>query len=271
MGIHDFLRVDSVLEVLKTGDKPIKVSAEDGDAYLIKHDIKGHAKRNLICEYLAYKLFKYFDISIPKAEILVFNPSLFSEELMHITGRFVEHHVFASKWLNARDDLKDELYESSKIKDELKNPEELARILVMDLWLKNSDRQPLNLNLIVSKQRVYAIDHSAIFDQNSFSSLANKQIKEYFTEPGEQGDLLINSHYFKHYFKKNPKKFFSAGIGLCDKINSSDLTFINHTLDLLPDGWQLAEDEKSAILEYLDHRKNRLHEVFTGHLDFSRK
>ncbi len=265
-----YLHVDSVLGVLRTGDIPIKVTAVDGNVYLIKHDIKGHAKRNLVCEYLAHKIFDYFGVSIPNAEILTFDPNMFAEELSSVAGRFVEHKVFASKWLNALD-IKDDLYVNHKSADNLDNPTELAKILVMDLWLKNSDRQPLNLNLIVSKQRVYAIDHSAIFDQNSFRSLVNKDIKEYFTEPGEQGDLLINSHYFKHYFKKNPEEFHSAGVELCDKINSTDLTFINNTLDSLPEGWHITKDEKSAILDYLDHRKNRLYEVFTGHLDFSRK
>jgi hypothetical protein len=266
-----YLNVISVLEVLDTGDRPIKVLAEDENAYLIKHNIKGHVIRNLICEYLAYKLFKYFDVSIPNAEILTFKPELFHHELKGLTGRFKQHEVFASRWLNARDDIKDDLYINKENIDIIDNLDDLAKILVMDLWLKNSDRQPLNLNLIVSNQKIFAIDHSAIFDHNSFSILANQTIKEYFVEPGEQGDLLINSHYFNSFLKLHSNKLFASGINLCDKIISSDSALITKILDSLPDSWEIYDLEKKSITDYLDFRKKRLLDVFTGHFDFSRK
>lgn len=266
------ISVISVLDVLNTGDDPVRVLAEDDNSYLIKHNIRGISFRNLACEWICYQIFRYFKVSIPEAELLFFDPMLFQEELMPLTGRYTPHIVFGSKWLQARDDLKDDMYSGKSGSGiNLLNPPELARILVMDIWLKNSDRQSGNLNMIVSKQKLYAIDHSATFDQEPFIRLAEDDRKQYFAEPGEIGDLIINSNYFSYYFNRYPKELEKAGINLCEKIEETDEPLLTMILDTLPESWHITEDEKKAIIEYLMFRKSHLRKLFTGHLDFSRQ
>lgn len=267
------ISVISVLNVLNTGDDPVRVLAEDENVYLIKHNIRGNNLSNLAREWISYLLFKQFGISIPKAELLYFEPMKFREELSPpLTGRFAEQIVFGSKWLQARDDLKDEMYSGkSDSKEKLVNPSELAKILVMDIWLKNSDRQSGNLNMIVSKQKLYAIDHSATFDQEPFIRLAEHNRKEYFVEPGEIGDLIINSHYFNHYFNRYSKEFEDAGKTLCEKIDKTDEPLLNKILKSLPESWRVTDEEKKAIVEYLMFRKSKLKDLFIGHLNFSRQ
>ncbi|SMO48385.1 HipA family kinase [Gracilimonas mengyeensis] len=269
---ENYISIIAVLEVLTTGDDPIKVLAEDEHVYLIKHNIRGNKFPDMAREWICYRLFKHFKVSIPKADLLRFNPMMFQDEIIGLTGRFKEHIVFGSRWLQSRDELKDEFYAGRNDKKEkLVNPSELARILVMDLWLKNSDRQSLNLNMIVSKQKLYAIDHSATFDQEFLSRLAEPDKKEYFVQPGEVGDLIINSHYFKYYFKQYPKEFEQAGIALCRKIAGTDRTFLNKILSTLPESWQISTEEKQAIAEYLMFRKSKLEKLFIEHLNFGRK
>lgn len=269
---EQYISVISVLEVLTTGDKPIKVLAEDENVYLIKHNIKGNKVPDLAREWIAYRLLKHFKVSTPKADLLHFNPMLFQDELKELTGRFKGHIVFGSRWLQARDDLKDNMYAGKGgSKEKLLNPDELAKILVMDIWLKNSDRQPLNLNMIVSNERLYGIDHSAIFDQESLANLAEPDKKEYFVQPGEVGDLIINSHYFRYYFKQYPKELEQAGIALCRKIQGTDQLVLNKILSTLPESWQISSKEKKAIIEYLMFRKLKLEELFVGYLNFSRE
>lgn len=267
------ISVISVLNVLNTGDDPVKVLAEDENVYLIKHNIRGINLSNLAREWISYLLFKHFGVSIPKAELLNFDPMKFREELSpSLTGRFEKQVVFGSKWLQARDDLKDEMYlGKSGSKEKLVNPSELAKILVMDIWLKNSDRQSGNLNMIVSKQKLYAIDHAATFDQEPFIRLAEADRKEYFVEPGEIGDLIINSNYFNYYFNRYPKEFEKAGTNLCEKIEEADEPLLNKILDSLPESWQIIDEEKKAIIEYLVFRKSKLKELFIGHLNFNRQ
>lgn len=256
---------------MKTGDDPIKVLAEDENAYLIKHNIRGNMFASLAREWICYQIFKHFKVSIPKGELLHFNPMKFQKELKGLTGRFKEHIVFGSKWLHSRDDLKDEMYAGKTGKKEkLINPAELAKILVMDIWLKNSDRQAGNLNMIVSKQKLYAIDHSAAFDQEPFVRLAETDRKKYFVEPGEFGDLIINSHYFNYYFNRYSKEFEQAGLALCEEIEGTDEAFLNKILHTLPESWQITDDEKKAITEYLMYRKSKLKDLFMGHLNFGR-
>ncbi len=267
-----YISVTSVLEVMDTGDVPIKVLAEDENAYLIKHNIRGNMFANLARELICYRLFRHFKVSIPKADLLHFNPMKFQDELSVLTGRFKEHIVFGSRWLQARDDLKDEMYAGKTGKKEkLVNPTELAKILVMDIWLKNSDRQFLNLNMIVSKQKLYAIDHSAMFNQESLARLAETEKKEYFVRPGEVGDLIINSDYFNYYFRLYSKEFEKIGVSLCEEIEGTDETFLNKILNTLPENWQITDEEKKAITEYLMYRKSKLKDLFIGHLNFGRK
>lgn len=265
------ISVISVLEVLETGDDPIKVLAEDENVYLIKHNIRGSKLSNIAREWICYQIFKHFKVSVPKGELLHFNPMKFQEELKGLTGRFNEHIVFGSKWLQSRDDLKDEMYASKTGKKEkLTNPSVLAEILVMDIWLKNSDRQAGNLNMIVSKQKLYAIDHSAAFDQEPFDRLAETDRKKYFVEPGEFGDLIINSHYFNYYFKRHSKEFEKAGFSLCEKIDGTDEAFLYNILQTLPESWNITDEEKKAIVVYLMYRKSKLKDLFAGHLNFGR-
>ncbi len=271
MANKPYISVISIQEVMKTGDDPIKVLAEDENTYLIKHNIRGNKYQDLTKEWITYRLFRHFKIATPKADLLWFNPMKFQDELKELTGVFKEHIVFGSLWLDARDDLKDELYEGkSSTREQLVNPSELVKILVMDIWLKNSDRQPLNLNMIVSKQKLYAIDHSAVFDQEPLDRLAESNRKEYFVQPGDLGDLIINSFYFNYYFRQYPKEFERAGITLCRKIAGTDRTLIDNILKSLPESWQITSKEKEAIVEYLVYRSTMLEELFIEHLNFSR-
>lgn len=266
-----YISVISVQEVLKTGDDPIKVLAEDENAYLIKHNIRGNKYPDLAKEWISYRLFRHFKVATPKADLIWFHPMKFQEELRRLTGVFKEHIVFGSRWLQARDDLKDELYEGKTgTREKLVNPAELARILVMDLWLKNSDRQPLNLNMIVSNQKLYAIDHSAVFDQEPLERLAEPNRKEYFVQPGEFGDLIINSYYFKYYYHQYPQEFEQSGVALCRKIAGTDRTLIDNILKSLPDSWQITSKAKEAVAEYLMFRATKLENLFIEHLNFSR-
>lgn len=266
-----YISIISVLDVLRTGDDPIKVLAEDENAYLIKHNIRGSKQKELAREWISYRLFKHFGISVPQAELLMFNPQKFQDELSSLTGRFKEHVVFGSRWLDAKD-IKDGLYEGKrKSSEDLKNPEELARILLMDLWLKNSDRQPLNLNLIVSNRKLFAIDHAAMFDQVSFHNLADPVNKEYFVRPGEIGDLIVSSNFFHYYFNRYAKEIKDAGQQLRRKIEGTDKSFFRSVLDTIPESWNITEEEKKAIVNYLNFRKTKLDNLFKEHVNFSRR
>lgn len=270
---HDqtYISVISVLDLLRTGDDPIKVLAEDENAYLVKHNIRGSKQKELAREWISYRLFKHFGISIPQAELLMFNPQKFQEELSSLTGIFKEHVVFGSRWLDAKD-IKDDLYEGkSKSSEDLKNPEELGKILVMDLWLKNSDRQPLNLNLIVSNRKLFAIDHAAMFDQVSFHNLADPVNKAYFVRPGEIGDLIVSSNFFRYYFNRYGKEIKNAGQQLCREIEGTGKSFFRSELNTMPESWGITEDEKDAIVNYLNVRKMKLGSLFKEHINFSRQ
>lgn len=265
------ISVISVLDIIRTGDDPIKVLAEDECVYLIKHNIRGNKQKDLAREWISYRLFKYFGISIPNADLLLFNPQKFQNELGLLTGIFKEHIVFGSRWLDARD-VKDDMYEGkTKSSEDLKNPEELARVLVMDLWLKNSDRQPLNLNMIVSKQKLFAIDHAAMFDQISFYDLEQPVNKDYFVRPGEIGDLIVSSNFFRYYFSRYSKEMQEAGEQLCRKIEGTDESILRSILNTIPGSWNIAKEEKVAITDYLNYRRTKLIDLFKEHVNFSQQ
>lgn len=266
-----YISVISILDVLRTGDDPIKVLAEDENAYLIKHNIRGNKQKDMASEWISYWLFRHFGISVPQAELLMFDPQKFEKELSSLTGIFKRHIVFGSRWLDARD-VKDDMYEGkAKSSEDLKNPEELAKILVMDLWLKNSDRQPLNLNMIVSNRKLYAIDHAAMFDQVSFIHLAQPVNKNYFVRPGEIGDLIVSSNFFRYYFKRYANEIEEAGQQLCREIEETDESFFRSVLNTMPDSWGITEEEKDAIVNYLNFRKTKLIPLFNEHINFSRQ
>lgn len=260
-----------VLEALNTGDQPIKVLAEDGKIYLIKHKIREDLQPNLIREYICYQIFKSMEVSIPEATLLYFEPVVFENELKPLKGRFIDQVVLGFEWMEARD-LKDELYKPKpKIGQQLVNASELADILVMDIWLKNNDRAHDNLNMMVSDRKLYAIDHGATFDQESFNRLADPDRKNCFVEPGDLAGLLSNTNYFEFYFDQYTSEFEKAGLSLCDDIAQIDEVFIEEVVESVPDDWNFSEEERQSTFEYLNFRKDKLHERFLGHLNFGRQ
>ena len=68
----------------------------------------------------------------------------------------------------------------------------------------------------------------------------------------------------------NPKEFEKAGTNLCEKIEETDESLLSKILDSLPESWQITDEEKKAVIEYLMYRKSKLKDLFIGHLNFSR-
>lgn len=247
------------------------VLAEDGKQYLLKHNLSDRLRSNLIREWISYNLYRFFDVSIPPATLLQFDPWPLRDDLTSFSGKYISHVSFGSHWLESFE-IKDQFYRYNQPRKlEIGNPEEIAKILVMDIWLKNNDRNAGNLNLIQHRKKIYAIDHAATFDQSGFYQLGDQSLLNNFDEPGDQGALLTGSDFFTLYYKSNRTKFETAGRDLCVRIERSGSSLFTEMLSRFPPEWKLADQEQSAINAFLIFRKDKLREKFEGHLDFNRK
>jgi hypothetical protein len=178
-----------IQEVDTDGHSPLLIIADDFKRYLIKSTRNLKPSYYIINEFLCSYLLQIWKIPTPEFASIKLDPILLSG------GSYSEFHkphfynniTFGSKWLE--DGLEMEEYirvQNKVVLRRFKNPLDLIRIGLFDIWVENTDRKPTNNNILFSAVEnhltINAIDHAFTFDSVKYSDLNVKYINNTYNE-----------------------------------------------------------------------------------------
>lgn len=163
-------RIRRVVESYDTSMGTTKIETDAGTAY-IKVLGNRQGPHALVAELVGSALARWFGLSVPDFAILKLSAAACFDLPRGARAQpgpaFVSRHVPGRTWGGSAPDL-----------DNLTNPEDVARLVVFDTWVRNCDRHPPDLaarkpnyaNVYladterVGRRRLLAIDHTHCFD-----------------------------------------------------------------------------------------------------------
>lgn len=133
----------------------------------------------------------------------------------------------------------------------LKNPDDLIRIAIFDLWVDNADRRGENYNLLLKmeegKLKFIAIDHAF-----TFGGLSGMNIFNASTLPNSYRKL-IESQYFrsvvKHFNKSERLEITNQFVSLVSHLDIEKI--INEAFAQIPEQWEINPTLRKRIIDFL--------------------
>lgn len=262
--------VSSGDEICTTGNSPIKVITQDYTMYLAKNSKSLNPATDIINELLAHYFLKLWDLYIPDAAILDFNPDLLLPEYskMHHKPSFYTKPVYGSKWLATAFDATRFMKTRTKVDlREFSNFNDLFKIGLFDIWVENDDRKPSNMNLIFleddrEKFNIIPIDHCYIFSTMKYQDLR----PDYFCPVANENllvtELVQSMKRYKHenrVWDKEDKDYFYLCISKCAKYYDVIIRYI-------PKDWNFSAADAESLRNFLFNDK-RNKDVFADYLD----
>lgn len=197
-------------EIDTDGHSPMKFICSDGSIYFAKYRSgKSLNKKEINClvfEMVCTKLLQELGIPVPEQALITINENSISPGQLKVNKKYIKQGVIAwgSKEILQADLVKEiELIRMKKEFNRLKNPADLIRIAIFDLWVDNADRHQENYNLLLKmeegKLKIIAIDHAFTFGGLKGMNIFNPSILP------TSYKKLIESQYFlsvvKHFNK----------------------------------------------------------------------
>ena len=175
-------------EMGSTGHHPVKFVCSDGNIWFCKYVLSAYGDHQtdlLYYELIGAALLRQLGIPTPEVAFVRIMPDSFTEDQIPNNARDMVPGVvaFGSKLVHLADVVDDlVVYRTATDFKKLKNPEDLIRIALFDLWVANMDRgkdlellgKPgmHNFNLLTSPvkggHQLVAIDHASILGDSLF-------------------------------------------------------------------------------------------------------
>lgn len=236
--------------------KPYYIICDDGEIYAVKFKQNPEGPRVLANEFVCSKLAKLLDLPVP-------TPAIISVEKRFIEdfGNQISAHV--------GEDIKpgyhfgtqkiDKVFpiENADMLKSAQNKFIIPEILLFDHWIGNSDRESNKGNLLFNfgKMEIAVIDHTHAFELGPIWTAADlkQRIGESIQIYNIGGNIYKKLVPFINGF--NP---FHAIQTKMSGLTSEDLWYI---INSTPEEWELSDEEKAVLLEYLVDRLYRMDEV----------
>lgn len=229
-----------------TSATPIICKASDNEHYYTKFYEGVEGPRELVNEYIGYRLAKLLKLPIPPAALL----RITSEFDAYIGGKMVKIHpnnyAFGSQELTRVLALFDENFFRY-----CSNQNDLLPIIVFDHIIANSDREYNQANLLFRHRDkvIFIIDHGRIFEvgtlwnESTCEQRKNDLIELKDFSPKSLYGKIIDSINVKVYEKECRERF--------SKITYQD---VKNIFDDIPNSWDCSPEERKSGLEYLWNR-----------------
>lgn len=218
------------------------ITFDDGRDYVVKYQQPGFEKA-LANEWVAYCLGRYLGLPIPFAQIVEI-PQEFSTQIPELTQMSHTQFQFASLYVS-------DCFDGHQVTSvsQISNHQTLAGIILFDYWLCNRDRTRKNIVLCEDSTNAYKmwiIDHAEVF--NSFNwvdtDLATLPI----------GLMKSATHQLMVRFIEDKKSFFEY----LEIIQTLPIHLIEEIVSVIPDEWNLSQEEKKAIVSALVTRRKKI-------------
>lgn len=216
------------------------ISFNDGKDYVVKF-FQQDIGKTLPNEWVSYCLGRYLGLPIPFAQIVEI-PHEFSAQIPELANINGSQHQFASLYVPGCKNGHEVTNVSYIINDH-----SLASIIVFDYWLSNKDRTRKNI-IFQEKQNqhnLWVIDHAEIFNSYNWAleDLENLPIKR----------IKSTAHEIIAQFIKDERSFFEQ----IEIIQTIPIFLLEEITNLIPDDWQVTNEEKTAIVSTLVNRRRK--------------
>lgn len=165
-------------EIVTDGHSPLLVITSDFEHYIIKSTRGQRPSYPLINEFLCSFLLHHWELNVPTCAAVKLNPGLLKDRGFSPFHQphFYSDITFGSKIETGSIEMGEFMNIHSKPDmKKLRNPEDLLKIALFDIWVENSDRKPTNYNILLktnsAKLDIFAIDHAFTFDSVKYSDL----------------------------------------------------------------------------------------------------
>lgn len=248
-----------LIEELDTdGHSPMKFICSDGAVYYVKYRSgKSLDKKEINClvfELVCTKLLQRLHIPVPEQALVRIGENSYAPGQLTANRKYIKPGIIAwgSKEIEQTDLVKEiEQVFNKKGFNKLKNPDDLIRIAIFDLWVDNADRHSGNYNLLVKmengKLKIITIDHAF-----TFGGLKGMNIFNITTQPHTY-KKLIESQYFhsvmKHFNSKERLEIASQFLSLLSELDINNL--IDEVFKEIPGQWGISPLLKGRIIDFL--------------------
>ena len=251
-----------IKELETDGHSPMHFICSDGQAYYVKYRSgKSLDKREINClvfEMVCTRLLKRLHIPVPDQALVTINENSYVPAQLITNKKYIKHGIIAwgSNEIPQTDLVKEiEQVTNKKGFNKLKNPEDLIRIAIFDLWVDNADRNSGNYNLLTKmedgKLKIITIDHAF-----TFGGLKGMNIFNESSQPSTY-KKLIESQYFlsiiKHFNRKERLEIASQFLSLLSDLNINNL--IDEVFKEIPEQWGISPLLKKRILDFLQSKQ----------------
>lgn len=243
--------VHHLQQLPKGRSKPQLIRFNNGNEYVVKFINNRSGTRVLVNEYVAGKLAQLLSLPVVPFRLVYIAKKFINENPTLIEHNFQSGYQLASLYIKDSSVLKEFLPLDQIYEIKISNRDKLAGVIVFDYWIGNYDRNRSNVLLKLlpnGEYQCYMIDHGHVFGKSSWTI---ETLKE--TIP----DMATS-------WRKVHSRFFSMLQGeeeiaaYIDKIMKVSDQTIHQIVRSIPRDWDVSDQEKEALAEYLIQSRRRL-------------
>lgn len=249
----------TINEMKTDGHAPVLFHCSDGHNYYCKYRIVPNP-REINClafEIVATCLLQHLQIPTPDIAMVEIQPDTLDQNRIRQNKRMRPGMViFGSKEIRFSR-LVDEFSILNDKNDfnKLLNPEDIVKIALFDLWVKNGDRGRkisggFNYNLLLeadnNKAKIIAFDHAFIFG-------GSLNIGNFFPNTTcDNADYLHQTTFYSSIIRYMDKSKYKAVIDNFVSLQRNDTTeIIQNVFNQLPESWDLLEGLEERVINLL--------------------
>lgn len=256
------LRAASFVGKARGASQSHLIEAEDGDDYFVKFSNNPNGQRSIISEFIANRLLRHLDLSVPEAALIELdtafineNPSIYmafkSSQCRPQPGLHFGSRLSIPKEVGATFDfLPDSLLPA------VANLQEFLGILVFDSWVANNDKRQcvfVRDSTDPSKFRIEWIDNDRVFGGTDWRFKSAFRQSLYFRSCVYQG--VRNLSDFNRWMSR---------------IKRIDGEWLNSLVEQVPEEWAIGEnDALTELTATLLRRALRIEDIVANGIEGS--
>ena len=233
----------------KGHSKPKHILFNDGQTYVVKFKNNPSGTRILVNDYIAGKLGQLLSLPVIPFEVVQITDDFIKKYPILSEQKFTSGSQFASLFIDNCIQLS---RESSNEHIKVINRDQLAEIVVFDLWIGNTDRKHENVLLEPIEKGEYflhMIDHGRCFSKGKWTVKTLKKM------PFLSVELTV--HKWCLSFQQSQDELNAA----IEKVKAIPEAAIYDIIDSIPIDWDVSESEREALVTHLVKAKQLLPEI----------